>query len=322
MPDLEDAEGITIQGKNQEGAYNTQETPLSPGEKISLTAIYGNPACISKPVWESGNKYMLDVDAFGVVSVKRGGTQPYYTVKASVESLDGGVYTDEIKIYVKSKANISSMAELSWYGSQFFYGAPAKAFDGIVGVFGNWLQAMDGIAVYSVKCDFKQQIKFGEMKIHIGVNAPVSILVKAYKLDGTMQELANYTNITINTTLTIDQVGEYSAFEYVIEEASSPCTIYEIEIFNHDDFPLSNIQQTTVPEQRGPGGRGYYDPIISQPTEIVENTYGQKFEKENSPLIFSYSTFEPMILIGAILGAGSIAIIVVMVFTVLKKERR
>ena len=324
-PEDEDPEGIEIRQKNSFGAYNTEETALVAGDTFELSASYLNPASVCKIIWKSEEPNMLRVDEYGTVTVLRGGSKKYYSVTAKVTSPNGTVYTDEIKIYVKSVINLASMADLSWKGADFFYGAPAKAFDGIKDTWGNWMQVTDGTAEYSVILNFSQAIKFGKIAVYLGVNAPQSISLKGIDEGGDSEDITVFEEPSTDSVLVIEEPMTYCGFVFVIKEKSAPSTIKEIEIFNHEDFSLGDIKEIEVPVERGPHSQMEYIPQRNDEDLSYAGEYDKKYSDKPAAEIFEYTRFNPVYIAVIALGTvtvGASAIALYLKFGGAKKEKR
>lgn len=325
-PDRVDPEGLSIAEKNADGAYNTADTPCDIGDAFSLNAVQANPASIEKIVWTSGNTSMLSVDEFGNVTVLRGGVQPYYTVKAETTAPDGTKYSDEIKIYIKPIANIASAGKLT-YSNIGYYWRPQMAFDGITKTFGNWVQPVAGVTEYFMACNFGQEIKFGKVSIHIGVSAPREIEVLGRRANGSYQSIRTFGEIAAGDELDIEDAGSWYGFRFNIREtATGMSTIYDIQIFNHESFPLSDIKQTTdVTENRGPGASGVYVPEYKT-GPASDGSYGTKFSPDRADAVFTYKTGADgtqiaLCVISCVLGAGLIGVAAAFGIIINKKRK-
>lgn len=289
-PDPVDPLGVEIVEKNAEGAYNTSDAACKVGDTFTLTARQKNADSVCSFVWKSRNPNMLTVDEFGRVTVLRGGKEPYYTIEVGVTAPDGNVYRDEIKVYIEAVANIAQAAEISWNGANDWYGKPTMAFDGIVFQWGNWVQPCEGVTEYSLVCDFKQQILFGKVAVYIGVNAPSQIEILGIEEDGTQFLLETMKGVQPNSLLTAEGKWEYRGLVFRVKDAGKVSTIYEIEIYNHVAFPISQIENAFgVADERGPISSGTYVPPTKEKTEPAVNDYGQRFEIPKGNPLFSYA---------------------------------
>lgn len=287
-PERVDPEGLVIAEKREDGAYNTAQTACDIGATFMLNAVQTNPDSIEKVVWTSKNTAMIAVDEFGRVTVLRGGIQPCFTVTAKVVSPDGKEYSDEIAIYVKPVTNIAPAGKLG-YANVGYYWRPQMAFDGVTSTFDNWVQPVAGVEEYFMECDFNQEIKFGKVAIHVAVSAPREIEVLGKKTDGTYERITTFTNIRSQSVLEISGEWNLRALRFNVRETKTGMsTIYEIEIFNHEDFSLSDIKQTSdVTENRGPTASGVYVPEKNT-GESANGSYGEKFTREPSDATFIY----------------------------------
>ena len=325
-PDRVDPEGLIIAEKNQDGAYNTASTACSIGDTFTLTAVQDNPNSIEKVVWKSNSAAMITVDEFGKVTINRGGIQPYYTVTATVVAPNGTAYSDEIKIYVKPIANIATAGKLS-YSNVDYYWLPQMAFDGVTSVFGNWVQPTDSVSEYYMACSFDQEIKFGKAAIHIAVNPPKEIEVLGKRANGSYETVQTFKNIRAQSVLELTGEWEYYGFRFNVKETGTyASTIYDIQIFNHEDFSLADIKQATdVTENRGPL-TGVYEPEIVT-GESASNSYGEKFTPSRADAAFSYveesdGAEVALCIVSCVLGAGIIGIAVLYGLTINHKKRK
>ncbi|HHT66883.1 MAG TPA: hypothetical protein GX010_01450 [Erysipelotrichaceae bacterium] len=311
---------ITINEKLPNGAINTPETAYYPGDKFQLTASLGDNNSLSKVEWESLNPINIRVDEFGSVEIIRGGIDDIYKIRAFTIAPNGTVYEDITDVYIRRILPISGLSELSWYGVSNFYGPAAYAFDGVIGVFGNWMQPVDGVNNFQIICDFKQPIPIGKINIYIGVNSPRSINVIGY-LNGVPTLVASFDIILSNKILTVPTTGTFDKLVFDITNNDTASTIYEIEIFNDESFDIESFVVEEPTENRGPKASGNYDPTVPSYDPTDPSVYDDRFNHESSisEPIFKYSKVNVTLIVAAPVAGIAIILVVLLVIKGRKK---